>query len=127
VAEELKSWLRSRAGWWSLLLVLGLSWGIPAGWRHHQQAGWAQALVEHSRPGDIRLLSSAVCLYCDRARSWLQAHQIPFDECFIETDAICRDRYEATGARGTPTVLVRDQAQLGFDAQRVARTLGAAL
>jgi glutaredoxin len=112
---------------WSLLLVLALSWAVPTLWRHREQQVWAEALQARSRPGDIRLLSSRACVYCDRARAWLSQHQIPFEECFIETDAACQQRYQASGGRGTPTVLVRDSVQLGFDAQRVAFALGAAL
>jgi len=109
----------------ALLLVVALAWGAQAWLRERDQQQWVQAVQGQARPGDLQLLSSQTCSYCDRARAWLTRHGIPFNECFIERDAACRQRFEATGARGTPTVLVRDQVQLGFDPQRVAAALGA--
>jgi len=112
-------------GLWSLLVVVALAWGASAWLREHEQGQWAKALQDRARPGDVTLLSSRACLYCDRARAWLTRHAVPFDECFIESDARCRQRYAETGERGTPTVLVRDQVQLGFSPERVAFALGA--
>ncbi|MDN3920736.1 glutaredoxin family protein [Roseateles violae] len=74
-----------------------------------------QALRERVRPGDIVMLSSENCLYCVRARHWLDAQHVPYRACFIETDAACRAAYEAHGARGTPMMLVRGQTLVGFD------------
>ncbi len=117
--------LRRANGLGSLLLVVGLAWGASTWLRERDQQTWVQAVQGQARPGDLQLLSSQTCSYCDRARAWLTRHDIPFNECFIEHDTACRQRFEATGARGTPTVLVRDQVQLGFDPQRVAAALGA--
>ena len=50
-------------------------------------------------------------------------HGVRFDECFIERDPNCQALYERTGARGTPTLLVRGQAQLGFNVLRLIETL----
>lgn len=109
----------------ALLLMVGVAWGASTWLRERDQQVWARAVRDHAQPGDVRLVSSVTCIYCDRARRWLTQHGIPFDECFIERDAGCLQRYQATGARGTPTVQVRDQVQLGFDPQRVALALGA--
>jgi hypothetical protein len=52
-------------------------------------------------------------------------HGVRFDECFIERDAQCKALFEATPVRATPTLLVRGQVQVGFDAQRIVKTLEA--
>ena len=108
--------VRSLAG--LLLLVLLLS-GASEWWREHQATALGRQLALASRPGDIQMLSSLSCVFCDRARRWMGVHQVPFTECFIERDADCARRYQALGARGTPTLLVRGQAQLGFSADHV--------
>jgi hypothetical protein len=51
--------------------------------------------------------------------------QVRFSECFVERDAACAQRYQATGGRGTPTLLVRGQLQLGFSPQQVLAALPA--
>jgi hypothetical protein len=53
----------------------------------------------------------------------LQQHDVAFSECFIEKDLACAARFEALRAPGTPMLLVRGQAQTGFDAQRVLDAL----
>ena len=55
------------------------------------------------KPGDIVMLSSDHCVYCEAARRWLVKHHVSFEECFIERDAACAESYRAQGARGTPT------------------------
>ncbi|WP_119155623.1 glutaredoxin family protein [Caldimonas tepidiphila] len=82
-------------------------------------------LQARAQPGDIRMISSQTCVYCNRAREWLTEHRVPFDECFIERDARCAAQYQALGARGTPTLLVRGQPVLGFNPERIAAVLAA--
>ena len=112
--------IRSLAG--LVLLVLGVS-VASEWWRAHQATLLGQQLAQASHPGDIEMLSSLTCVFCERARRWMTAQQVPFSECFIERDADCARRYQALGARGTPTLLVRGQAQTGFSAEQVLATL----
>ncbi len=69
------------------------------------------------------MLSSTSCVFCLRARTWLEAEQIAFSECFIETDAACAALYRAQMAPGTPTFLVKGQRVVGFDKQRLVELL----
>ena len=109
--------------WASLLVVVLLAWGGQKALSHwgHQRLG--EPLRQLAQEGDIRLISSTTCRYCTLARQWLDNQQVRFSECFVETDPQCLKDYERTGARGTPTVLVRGQTQLGFDPERVLQTL----
>ena len=50
------------------------------------------------------------CVSCAAARRWMTENRVRFDECSIERDAQCKAHYDATLARGTPTLLVRDRA-----------------
>ena len=111
---------RSLAG---LLLMLLLVQGGADWWREHSAGRLAEQIARQARPGDIALISSSTCVFCERARRWLTLHQVPFSECFIERDAACAARYQALGARGTPTVVVRGQPQLGFSPERVLSRL----
>lgn len=56
----------------------------------------------------------------------MTAQRVSFSECFIEQDADCAARYRALMAPGTPVLLVRGQAQIGFDPKQVLHRLQAA-
>lgn len=75
------------------------------------------------RPGDIRMLSSETCVICKQARNWFTEHKVAFSECLIERDPACRHDFEAAQAPGTPVILVRGRAQLGFNPQRLQAAL----
>ncbi len=108
------------------LLIIGFvlaATGAMEAWRWHLDAAWAPQLRAVARHGDIRMWSSVTCTYCTRARDWLTRSGVPFDECFIERDAVCAAQYQQHGAPGTPLLRVRGQPQLGFDPQRVLRAL----
>lgn len=90
--------------------------------RTDRQAGVALAAL--AKPGDIKMLSSETCTYCDQARRWLTGHGVPFSECFIEKDAACAESYRAQQSPGTPTVLVRGERHIGFDPGRITKALG---
>lgn len=108
----------------AVIVVAVLALGAASQWWNaRERAELGPRLARVAQPGDIRVVSSDNCVYCDAARAWLREHRVAHDECFIERDADCRALYQASGARGTPTVLVRGRAQLGFDAARVLQAL----
>lgn len=116
--------MRPRALAGLAVLVLAVLAGVQGlqAWGERQLAAELRA---QARPGDIRMISSRHCVYCTQAREWLAARRVPFEECFVEQDAACMAQYRALGARGTPTLLVRGQVQLGFSPRRVAAALAA--
>ena len=109
---------------WLLALVL-VAGGASQWWGYSHERRQGERLAALARPGDIRMVSSESCSYCTAARRWLTEHSVRFDECFIERDPQCQAIYQATQARGTPTLIVRGQVQLGFDAGRLLALLQA--
>ncbi len=119
---------RLKAGPRSIALLLALVLGAGAAsqwWAQGSEQRRGERLAAVAAPGDIRMLSSETCVYCAAARRWMTQHRVRFDECFIERDAQCKLLYEAAQARGTPTLLVRGQVQVGFDPARVLAALEA--
>jgi len=103
-----------------LLVVLVLAAGAASTWwRGASERRDGTRLAALAQPGDIRMLSSVTCIYCEAARRWMKSQGVRFDECFVERDAQCQALYAASGARGTPTLLVRGQVLQGFDVLRV--------
>ncbi len=97
-----------------------MQWCGHAGERHQGERLAAMAQV-----GDVRMLSSQTCVYCTAALRWMIERRVRFTECFIERDAQCKAVYDTTLARGTPTLMVRGQVQLGFNAGSVLAALEA--
>lgn len=83
----------------------------------------AKELAANARSGDIMMLSSVTCPYCEQARAYFKDHQIAFGECFIERDEACAAAYRALQAPGTPMLVVKGERQVGFSAERVAQRL----
>lgn len=113
----------SRAALVGLVLAVLAAGAFTQWWHARDEQGTAVRLAALAQPGDIRMLSSLTCPYCEAARRWMDKNGVRYEECFIERDAACAAAYQATLARGTPTLLVRGQVQLGFQAQRVLRAI----
>ena len=112
-----------RQSWLRPLLIAAAAWVALQSWQSYTDGQLGEVLAAQAKPGDIEMLSSTDCVYCERARRYLTEHRIPFGECFIETDGACAERYRAQQSPGTPVLLVRGQRQVGFDPQRVAQAL----
>lgn len=111
---------------WSLLVVIAMAWGASSLWRGHVAAQDGEVLAGLVKPGDIRMISSETCPYCLAARRWMTEQGVPFQECVIERDRQCLADYEALGAVGTPTLVVRGQRVVGFDRARLIELFSAA-
>ena len=101
----------------SLLILIGIILSLSAGvqlwgWRQEQNLG--QQLASLTKPGDIMMLASDTCEYCVMARAYMRQHAVPYTECSIERDAQCAARYQGLKSPGTPVMLVRGEAQVGF-------------
>ena len=107
-----------------VLLVLAVSLASQW-WAGRQEQSMGRQVAALAQPGDIRMLSSETCVFCTAARRWMTEHRVRFEECFIERDAQCKALYDTTLARGTPTLIVRGQVQLGFNASNILAALQA--
>lgn len=113
--------------WGVLAALLVIAAGGTMLMREHREAADAELAVHlaaAARPGDIEMFTTRTCPYCSRARSWLDAHRVPYTECNTDASAACAERFSRLGAVGVPTFLVRGQVQTGFQPQRLARALG---
>jgi len=106
-----------------LALALAAAWGAPKAWRKYERLRDEQRIVAQARPGDIVMLSSTTCSDCVQARHALEALRVPFDECFVETDAACAARFKALRGLGTPTFVVRGEKVTGYNRRLIAQAL----
>jgi len=108
---------------WALAGFVALSWAIQQWWIGHRADALGPQVAALAQPGDIRMLSSVTCAVCTKARLWFTEHRVPFTECKIETDSACREEHRATGAAGTPVIVVRGMPTLGFSADALLARL----
>lgn len=107
-----------------VLAVLGLAVNMAVTWwKDRQDQALGRQIAALAVAGDIRMLSSVTCVFCARARSWLSLHGVAFNECFIERDPVCAATHQALMMQGTPVLMVRGRAQLGFEPERIAQVL----
>lgn len=110
----------------ALVAVVALAAAGSQWWASRERLELGRQMAALAQPGDIRMLSSTTCGICTSARVWFKAHEVRFDECFIEKDADCRVLFEATRSPGTPVILVKGKPLVGFDPQRIRAALSAA-
>ena len=105
-----------------LALVMALALLLGSWLRSGQEPADADQTAQlraQLQPGQLQMISSTTCAYCTKARLWLTEQQVPFDECFVETNSACRQRWVSVGAQATPTFVVGRSAVLGLDVPRL--------
>lgn len=108
---------------WSLLLLVLAVMGASEAVSWWRDRGVAAEIAAARGSQRIVLYTTQSCVYCHKAKAWLRAHDIPWDECDVERDAACRATFEAQGAPGTPITRVGAHWRLGFDPGWVAQAL----
>ena len=108
---------------WVLLALVAGFYALTQ-WAGSRQADeQAEQLRALAQPGDILMISSETCVFCRVAHRWLTEQRVPFRECVVERDGACMAEYQARGAQGTPTFVVRNNTVLGFDRPRIVEIL----
>jgi glutaredoxin len=73
----------------------------------------------------VKMLATAWCGYCARARAYLNSRGITFQELDVEKSAQGKQEYRALKGRGVPIILVGDQRMNGYDQGRLEAMLRA--
>lgn len=105
------------------VIVVLLAFGAAKGWAAWQRSQVGTKLAQAVQPGDIQMVSSTTCAVCTMAKRWFEANAVTFDECYVEKDEACAARLRSTGQQGVPVIFIKGQPQVGFDPQRVLRSL----
>jgi glutaredoxin len=104
----------------AVAIAATLAFGL---WQGLREARQGDEIARLARLGDIRMVSSQTCVFCDRARLWFDTHHVAYSECFIERDGACAAQYRAQNSPGTPLIWVRGQPQLGLSPTRLLDAL----
>ncbi|PSQ91483.1 MAG: glutaredoxin family protein [Proteobacteria bacterium SW_6_67_9] len=71
--------------------------------------------------GEVIMYSASWCGYCDKARAYFQANDIPFTEYDVEDSRKGRQDYADMDTDSVPVILIDDKRMVGFSAERFDR------
>lgn len=73
----------------------------------------------------VSIYSTPTCTYCNAAKEFFKANNIPFDAYDVQADAARREEMiEKSGQMGVPVIYVDDELVVGFDKERLSQLLG---
>jgi glutaredoxin len=87
--------------------------------------GAPAAAAAQSAKAPVKMLATAWCGYCAKARAYMRSRGIPFEELDVEKSAQGKQEYRALKGRGVPIILVGDQRMNGYDQGRLEAMLRA--
>ena len=83
-----------------------------------------RAFAARVKASDVVMYSTAECVYCGQAKTWLRDNGFAFTDCDIAVDRGCLDQFQSYRAQGTPFIVVRGQLMReGFDVHQFLRIL----
>ncbi|HNR91985.1 MAG TPA: glutaredoxin family protein [Dokdonella sp.] len=74
-------------------------------------------------PPGIIMYTTQTCSYCVKARNYLKARNLAWDERDIERSEAARKEWAALGGKGTPVIVIDGKALMGFSQAGVAAEL----
>lgn len=75
----------------------------------------------------VTIYSTPTCTYCNAAKEFFKANNIPFDAYDVQADVTRREEMiEKSGQMGVPVIYVDDELVVGFDKARLSELLGIA-
>lgn len=63
---------------------------------------------------EVIMYATQTCGYCVKARSWLKARNVAWDERDIERSESAHKEWKALGGVGTPLIVINGKAFTGF-------------
>ncbi len=75
---------------------------------------------------DVTIYSTATCHFCQLAKEYFKAHNIPYTEYNVGVDVEKRkEMIDLTGQLGVPVIRVGDNVVVGFQESVIAQMLAA--
>lgn len=70
----------------------------------------------------VTVYSTKTCPWCDRAKEFLRANNVPFEDKDVASDyEAAMEMIRRTGQQGVPVIATEEEVILGFDQVRLAR------
>ncbi len=73
---------------------------------------------------EVTIYSTSTCHYCNLAKEYFKAHNVPYVEYNVGTDMEKRqEMIDMTHQLGVPVIVIGDTAMVGFQENKVAELL----
>jgi len=82
------------------------------------------ALARTVKDGDVVIYSAVWCTSCNAAKQWMKQYGFAFQDCDVERDSDCGQRFAATGSKWVPYLVVKGHHMKdGFDSDEFIAAL----
>ena len=72
----------------------------------------------------VRVYSTQTCPFCDKAKDFLRAHKIPFEEIDVGRDhKAAMEMVKKSGQIGAPVIEIGKKVITGFDKEEIKKSL----
>lgn len=78
----------------------------------------SNSLIASTSAAEVEIYTASYCGECKRAKAYLNAHDIAFDERDVEHDLTQRKEFYARGGKGVPLLFVKGEMMHGFNEQK---------
>jgi len=83
-------------------------------------------VIQYRDMKEVKIYSTSTCHYCEMAKEYFKANNVPYIEYNVGTDAEKRqEMINMTHQLGVPVIVVGDTAIVGFQESKVAELLAA--
>lgn len=73
----------------------------------------------------VIIYSTPRCVYCNMAKEFFKANNVPFENVDVSTDATRRqEMIDKSGQMGVPVIQIDNDLIIGFNKPKVAQLLG---
>lgn len=73
----------------------------------------------------VKVYTTPTCPYCKKAKAWLKAHGVKFEEINVLENEAARDHIvEKSGQTGVPQIEINDKVIVGFDEEELQAQFG---
>lgn len=73
---------------------------------------------------EVKVYSTPICPWCIKAKNFLKEHNIAFKELDVSSDEKAKNEmFKKSGQMGVPVLDINGEIIIGFDVERIKKTL----
>lgn len=73
---------------------------------------------------EVTIYTANACIYCLKAKNYLEKKNIKYEEKNVQLDSNAREELLSMGYRTVPVILLGEEEVVGFDKQKIDKILG---
>lgn len=73
----------------------------------------------------VLIYTTPTCPYCQQTKEYLKEKNIAYEEVDVAADSVkAQEMIDKSGQMGVPVVMIDDEVIIGFDKEKIDKTLG---